>query len=66
MPGRDGTGPLGQGPMTGRRKGITGGRGTGPAGFCICPACGEKVVHQTGTPCSAMLCPKCGRRMARG
>jgi len=69
MPGGDGTGPLGQGPRTGRMGGIRGGRGrrgTGPFGFCICPTCGEKVTHQPGTPCSAMLCPKCGIRMVRG
>ncbi|MGI6595227.1 MAG: hypothetical protein GX554_01490 [Elusimicrobia bacterium] len=67
MPGRDGTGPFGQGPMTGRggRRG-RGGRGAGPSGFCVCPACGEKVEHQTGSPCYTMLCPKCGKRMTRG
>ncbi|HOL21351.1 MAG TPA: DUF5320 domain-containing protein [bacterium] len=69
MPGRDGTGPSGQGPMTGRMRGTgnrRGRRGAGPAGFCICPACNEKVIHQAGIPCSAMLCPKCGTRMVRG
>lgn len=46
MPGRDGTGPLGQGPVGGR-AGMGGGRGRGnmAAGsgeYCVCPKCGEK------------------------
>lgn len=33
MPGRDRTGPLGQGPMTGWGRGMCGGRGAYGAGF---------------------------------
>ena len=67
MPRGDGTGPLGQGPGMGRGMGRGAGnrRGAGPGGNCVCPACGEKVVHQAGTPCSSMSCPKCGVRMVR-
>jgi hypothetical protein len=65
MPGKDGTGPLGQGPRMG--KGNSGGnrQGTGPGGNCVCPACGTKVVHQAGIPCASVNCPKCGIMMVR-
>ncbi len=69
MPGKDGTGPLGQGPGTGRGRGKGRGagnrQGAGLGGNCVCPACGEKVVHQAGTPCASMNCPKCGIKMVR-
>ena len=75
MPGGDGTGPLGQGPLMGRGRGRGRGRGmgigrgrmgvAGPAGNCICSACGTKVAHAAGTPCASMNCPKCGMRMVR-
>ena len=62
MPGKDGTGPLGQGPGAGRGRGMGRGavnrQGAGPGGNCICPACGTKVSHQAGAPCSSMNCPK--------
>ncbi len=62
MPGRDGTGPLGQGPGAGRgrRRG-----GAGSAGNCLCPSCGLKVPHQAGVPCASINCPECGFRMIR-
>jgi len=61
MPGKDGTGPLGQGSGMGRgRRG-----GAGPGGNCVCPGCGTKVTHQPGTPCASINCPKCGVRMIR-
>ncbi len=63
MPRRDGTGPLGQGPMIGR-DGLCG-TGVGPGGYCVCPNCGEKLTHTTGAPCSAQKCPKCGTSMTR-
>jgi len=71
VPRGDGTGPMGLGPMTGRGQGRgagrrMGGRGAGPGGFCVCPSCGEKVVHQAGVPCFEINCPKCGTRMVRG
>ncbi len=75
MPRGDGTGPTGQGPGTGRGMGMGrgGGRGrmggnrpgAGPVGNCVCPSCGAKVPHSTGTPCYDMTCPKCGIKMVR-
>lgn len=67
MPGKDGTGPLGKGPVTGRNAGGRGRRaaGAGPAGNCVCPKCGEKSAHVAGIPCSSMKCPKCGTLMVR-
>ena len=62
-------GSFGQG--KGRGLGTRGGQGrgrmgfAGPGGYCICPNCGEKVVHQAGVPCRAMVCPKCDCRMIR-
>jgi uncharacterized protein len=77
MPRGDGTGPLGQGPYTGRGlgsgagsgrgQGAGGGRmGLGPGGDCVCPACGAKSTHQAGMPCATIKCPKCGAKMVRG
>lgn len=73
MPCRDGTGPMGRGPSTGRGRGRGFGRGrmggnrpgAGPVGFCLCSNCGEKVPHQAGVPCYSLNCPKCGNPMAR-
>jgi endogenous inhibitor of DNA gyrase (YacG/DUF329 family) len=39
--------------------------GAGPGGFCVCPSCGKKVIHQAGIPCYSVNCPKCGTRMVR-
>jgi len=75
MPRGDGTGPMGQGPRTGRGMGRrtggrTGGRmggsAAGPGGFCVCPSCGEQVAHRVGVPCFEMNCPKCDTKMVRG
>jgi hypothetical protein len=57
----------GQGRGQGRGRGMTGGTrpGAGPAGYCICPGCGEKVAHQAGVPCYSVKCPKCGLEMVR-
>ncbi len=61
MPGRDGTGPTGQG------RGRMGGPfAAGPGGVCVCPECGYKSEHARGRPCSQQKCPKCGSPMARG
>ncbi len=80
MPLRDGTGPLGQGPMTGRglgrgagvgvgvgRNRQPNGFGMGPGGNCVCvnPKCKEKAPHQRGVPCYEMKCVKCGGVMTR-
>ncbi|MCK4487926.1 MAG: hypothetical protein KAU38_14355 [Desulfobacterales bacterium] len=73
MPQGDGTGPRGQGPGTGRGmgrggggRGLRGGFAAGPGGDCVCPSCGERVPHQTGSPCFDLKCPKCGATMTRG
>jgi len=77
MPFGDGTGPMGQGPGTGRRGGFGGGRGqgrgrmggnrpgAGPTGYCVCPGCGKKAAHQAGVPCYSIACPQCGTKMIR-
>ena len=71
MPGRDGTGPYGQGTVTGRGRGrrqgvgFGGGFSQGPGGECRCPNCGYKEPHQLGLPCYNMKCPKCGSPMTR-
>ena len=75
MPRRDGTGPAGAGPGTGMGRGGGQGQGrgrmggnqpgAGPAGFCMCPSCGEKVPHTIGSPCYQMACPKCGAKLMR-
>ena len=67
MPRGDGTGPAGQGPMTGRGggRGRMGGFGLGVGGNCVCPSCGKKVAHQRGTPCNRVKCPACGTIMTR-
>ncbi len=64
MPARDGTGPLGQGPRTGRGFGRGGGMGQGRRGAggtteCECPKCGYKEPHVRGVPCTEKKCPKC-------
>ena len=51
MPRGDGTGPFGQGPVTGKgggRQGRIGGVWSGPTGYCICPKCGDKFAHTAG------------------
>jgi len=73
MPRGDGTGPAGQGPVSGRGRdmgrGSFGGRGggfaAGPAGNCVCPSCGATVAHQRGVPCTQVKCPSCGAAMTR-
>jgi len=73
MPRKDGTGPMGKGPIGGNRPGMgrgsrgrmSGNMAAGPGGYCICPNCGEKVLHQLRTPCTSVPCPKCGTMMIR-
>jgi len=40
-------------------------KGKGPAGFCICPKCGERVIHEKGTPCSNLKCQRCNINLKR-
>jgi len=64
MPNLDRTGPGGQGPMTGKGRGMARpGQGLGGSADCQCPKCGEKVPHTRGVPCSNTNCPKCGTPM---
>lgn len=65
MPGGNGTGPLGQGPVAGRRRGRGGRFGAGPGGNCLCPRCNLSVPHQAGVPCNNVKCPKCGTKMVK-
>ena len=62
--------------QTGRGKGSGRGQGKGPArmggskaagpgGECVCPACGHRVPHQAGQPCTELDCPRCGAKMTR-
>jgi len=66
-----GSGKGGGGGQGGGKKGM-GGRGrmggqkaAGPAGECLCPACGHREAHERGVPCAQKLCPKCGAAMTR-
>ncbi|WP_135612840.1 DUF134 domain-containing protein [Methanococcoides sp. AM1] len=77
MPGKDGTGPMGQGPAGGQsqgqgqgrgQRGFRGGKGAGtagPGGECKCTSCGYEQAHQPGVPCAQMTCPECGKPMVR-
>ena len=72
MPGGNGTGPQGQGAMTGRGlRGAGRGQGgrragfAGPEGACRCPSCGYEQPHQLGVPCNQSKCPECGTFMVR-
>jgi hypothetical protein len=57
----------GQGGGQGRGRGRMGGNrpSAGPGGYCICPKCGERVIHQAGVPCYSVNCPKCNAAMMR-
>ncbi|MBU0959251.1 MAG: hypothetical protein KKB31_04885 [Nanoarchaeota archaeon] len=39
--------------------------GLGPAGECICPACGYITPHSAGFPCYNITCPMCGTKLTR-
>lgn len=57
MPGGDRTGPPAGSP---RRIGR---RGAFPPQSCVCPKCGQKVMHARGVPCNTVMCPKCKTAM---
>ena len=38
-------------------------QGDGGTDTCICPKCGETVVHTRGVPCNTVKCSKCGTQM---
>lgn len=72
MPNKNGTGPLGQGPIAGRGRGRgkglglgrgRSGKGLGGTAECVCPKCGHKEPHKRGIPCSEVKCPKCSTPM---
>lgn len=39
--------------------------GKGPGGYCVCPKCGYKILHQRGIPCSNLKCPNCKSSLQR-
>jgi len=39
--------------------------GRGPSGYCVCPKCNYKVIHQRGIPCSSLKCPVCNTNLER-
>ncbi|MFA5376653.1 MAG: hypothetical protein WC455_12975, partial [Dehalococcoidia bacterium] len=62
--------PWGEGRPLSRMTGVSGfGRmrgtnpGSGPGGYCECPACGAVHPHNTGAPCYLTPCPVCGAKM---
>ena len=58
--GNKGSGQGGQGFYRGGQR-----PGSGPGGECVCPACGERLAHQRGIPCTQTSCPRCGQPMTR-
>jgi len=40
-------------------------KGGGPGGYCVCPKCGYKILHERGVPCSTVECPKCKINLVR-
>ncbi len=37
-----------------------------PGVYCICPNCGDQLIHRPGMPCYLLTCPQCGKKMNRG
>ncbi len=56
---------MGQGLGRGQGRGQMGGNKLGPGGNCVCPACGNVVVHEQGISYYQISCPKCGTKMTR-
>lgn len=40
--------------------------GKGPGGYCVCPRCGYKILHDRGKICSLLECPECKINLIRG
>jgi predicted DNA-binding protein (UPF0251 family) len=38
---------------------------SGPNGYCVCPQCGFRKLHEAGRPCRKEVCPECGAAMVR-
>lgn len=68
MPGKDGSGPFGMGPVAGEAgvRGQLGGPVVVPMRYCFCPKCGEKASHTTGVSCNSLKCPQFGSSLIRG
>jgi len=47
------------------KKEISEARGRGPGGYCVCPKCVYKKLHQKGVPCSTLKCPNCNINLQR-
>jgi len=47
------------------RREFEGAKGGGPGGYCVCPKCGYKILHERGIPCSTLKCPKCKINLIR-
>ncbi len=39
--------------------------GQGPNGYCVCPKCGYKILHERGVPCSTLQCLNCKINLGR-
>jgi predicted DNA-binding protein (UPF0251 family) len=55
----------GRGQQGGKGMGRRGSQGGGAAGFCICPKCGYKKLHESGVPCQGERCPECRGKLVR-
>lgn len=61
-----GAGQGGMGSGSGRLDGRGRSRsGAGPGGYCVCPQCGEKIIHRRGVACTSLECTKCGSSLVR-
>jgi predicted Fe-Mo cluster-binding NifX family protein len=52
-----------RGPKRGRGQALEPGRGAAEA--CLCLACGLRLPHERGIPCSQVNCPRCGQPLVR-